>query len=199
MINKDSIQHTSIINNLTKYVDFSEEELDKFFELGETSFYKKNQTLVHKGKESSPFILIKKGCLMTSYIDEVDFRHVIQFGIDNWWTGDLNSFMNNVPSIYSIKAMTDVEVLTWNKVNFDLLCASSPNFEKYFRILFQNSLISHQKRIIRNISFSAEQKYLTFLKNYPRLELIVPQKYIASYLGITPVFLSNLRKKLSGK
>ena len=68
-------------------------------------------------------------------------------------------------------------------------------FEKLFRKIFQNALVSHQKRIMENISSSAESRYRSFRQNYPKIELMVPQKYIASYLGITPEFLSKMRSK----
>lgn len=186
-----------IVDNLRQYVNLSKEELRDFFDLVTVKKFKKNETLVHKGQENSPFIFIRKGCLMTFFTDEREFKHVIQFGLDKWWTGDLNSFMNGEPSIYTIKAMADTEVLMMEKKSFEQLCQDHHAFERYFRVLYQNSLVSHQKRIIRNISFSAEEKYLAFAKNHPKLELLIPQKYIASYLGITPEFLSMLRRKLA--
>ncbi|WP_228527535.1 Crp/Fnr family transcriptional regulator [Pararhodonellum marinum] len=189
----------SIIKNFRSYVDFQQKELDAFFDLAHYQKFKKNEMLFESGPGSCPFILIKSGCLMTYFTGEKDFIHVIQFGIENWWTGDLNSFMQEEASIYSIKAMANTEVYILGKKEFESLCAKFPNFEKYFRILFQNSLVSHQKRIIRNISFTAEEKYLTFTQNFGKLELILPQKYIASYLGITPEFLSMIRRKLAGR
>jgi CRP-like cAMP-binding protein len=191
--------YPDIVENLRKYVPFTKEEIQSFYNVSKHSIYRKNEILVERGQTESPFIYIRKGCLMTYFTDEKDFNHVIQFGLDKWWTGDLNGFMHGEPSIYTIKAMTDTEVWMVNKDDFEQLCQNQPAFEKYFRIIFQNSLVSHQKRIIRNISFSAEEKYLTFVKNYPKLELLIPQKYIASYLGITPEFLSMIRRKLANK
>jgi CRP-like cAMP-binding protein len=191
--------YPDIDENLRKYVPFTKEEIQSFYNVSKHSVYRKNEILVERGQSVSPFIFIRKGCLMTYYTDEKDFNHVIQFGLDKWWTGDLNGFMHGEPSIYTIKAMIDTEVWMVNKDDFEQLCQNQPAFEKYFRIIFQNSLVSHQKRIIRNISFSAEEKYLTFVKNYPKLELLIPQKYIASYLGITPEFLSMIRRKLAKK
>ncbi|WP_009033742.1 Crp/Fnr family transcriptional regulator [Indibacter alkaliphilus] len=186
-----------VIDNLRQYVSLSQEEIKYFFESVTVCRFRKNKVLVERGQLNSPFIFIRKGCLMTFFTDEKDFKHVIQFGMDKWWTGDLNSFMNGEPSIYTIKAMADTEVLMLEKKSFEQLCQRHHAFEGYFRVLFQNSLVSHQKRIIRNISFTAEEKYLTFAKNHPKLELLIPQKYIASYLGITPEFLSMLRRKLA--
>lgn len=188
-----------VIENLKNYVPFEKEELQKFFNIAKYQRFKKNEILVKKGEVVSPFIFIRKGCLMTYFTDDKGFHHVLQFGLDKWWTGDLDSFVTGNLSAYTIKAMTDTEVLIFDKESFETLCAKSPDFEKYFRMLFQNSLVSHQKRIIRNISYTAEEKYLTFVKNYPKLELLLPQKYIASYLGITPEFLSMLKKKLAKK
>ncbi|MFD2202901.1 Crp/Fnr family transcriptional regulator [Shivajiella indica] len=191
--------HPDIVENLRKYVPFSKEEIQAFYDVAKHANFKKNEVLVETGQMLSPFIFIRKGCLMTYFTDEKNFNHVIQFGLDKWWTGDLNGFMHGEPSIYTIKAMTHTEVWMLDKEDFENLCKNQPAFEKYFRVIFQNSLVSHQKRIIRNISFSAEDKYLTFVKNYPKLELLIPQKYIASYLGITPEFLSMIRRKLAGK
>ncbi|WP_106565994.1 Crp/Fnr family transcriptional regulator [Cecembia rubra] len=193
------MMHEDILENFRTYVPFTKEEVKDFFGKGKYVKYRKNEVLVEKGDPVSPFIFIRKGCLMTYYSDSKNFNHVIQFGLDKWWTGDLQSFMQGTPSSYTIKAMSDTEVWTLDKNAFESLCAEHPSFERYFRILFQNSLISHQKRIIRNISFSAEEKYLTFVKNFPKLELLIAQKYIASYLGITPEFLSMIRRKLANK
>jgi len=191
--------HEDILENFRTYVPFTKEEVKDFFGKAKHVKYHKNEVLVEKDTQVSPFIYIRKGCLMTYYTDGKKFNHVIQFGLDKWWTGDLQSFMQGTPSNYTIKAMSDTEVWTLDKNAFESLCADQPVFERYFRIIFQNSLISHQKRIIRNISYSAEEKYLTFIKNYPKLELLIAQKYIASYLGITPEFLSMIRRKLANK
>jgi CRP-like cAMP-binding protein len=112
-----------------------------------------------------------------------------------WWTGDLHSFTEQVPSIYSTRALADSEVLYLPKADMDRLLAEVPKFERFFRILFQNSLVTHQQRIIQNFSANAEERYENFRKKYPSLEQYVPLKYIASYLGFTPEFLSKIRRK----
>ncbi len=186
-----------IANALQEKVKLSAADLKFFFEIAELKQYSKNEHLVRTGDENVVFVLIKKGCLMTYFKDRQDHLHAIQFGQEMWWTGDLDAFFNQQVSKYGIKALTDVEVYLLNRDNFELINNRSPAFESYFRILFQNALISHQKRIIRNISYTAEEKYLEFVDLHPRLELIVPQKYIASYMGITPEFLSKLKRKLA--
>lgn len=172
-------------------------DLDYFFEKAEFKLLQKNEHLIRAGDQNAYFVLIQSGSLMTYFKDQGDHIHAIQFGQEMWWTGDLDAIFNSRPSSYAIKALVPSEVYLLSKEDFEDLNQKHPSFESYFRGLFQNALISHQKRIIRNISFTAEEKYLEFVKLHPRLELIVPQKYIASYMGITPEFLSKLKRKLA--
>ncbi|MFZ1806953.1 MAG: Crp/Fnr family transcriptional regulator [Cyclobacteriaceae bacterium] len=160
---------------------------------------KQNEFIENTNEVTRYFINVNEGCLMTYYTDSEANDHVLQFATAGWWTGDLNSFTNGAPSIYSTKALTDSSVLLIPKVQMDELLERYPKFEKYFRLIFQNSLITHQQRIIRNLSLSAEGRYQYFLEKYPTLEQFVPQKHIASYLGITPEFLSKVRRKLMEK
>lgn len=184
--------------HLQQKVALSHAEIRLFWELAHFRKYKKNQIVLEQG-QVSPFVFICKGCLMTYHQDKSDFKHVIQFGLEQWWTGDIRSMQEESPSFYGIKALSPAELLLFDHARLQKLLAEAPVFEQYFRILFQNSLISHQKRIIRNISFSAEERYEAFWESFPKLELVVPQKYIASYLGITPEFLSKMKTRLYTK
>jgi CRP-like cAMP-binding protein len=193
------MENHDILHRLQKHIAISREEADYFFALLQPVRLKKNSFLLRRGDLDCPFILIRKGCLMTFFVDKHEFPHVIQFGMEMWWTGDLNGLINGTPSIYTIKAVVPSEVYLLNRDAFNQLCTRVPAFERYFRIIFQQSLISHQQRIIRNSTCTAEEKYRAFTESYPKLELILPQKYIASYLGITPEFLSKIRRRLAGK
>jgi CRP-like cAMP-binding protein len=150
------------------------------------------------GKVTANFIYVNSGCLMTYYTDADGSDHVIQFAMAGWWTGDLHSFTKEEPSIYSTRALADSEVFYLPKSDMEMLLQKFPKLERYFRILFQNSIVSHQYRLIQNLSATADQRYENFSKRYPSLEQYVPLKYIASYLGITPEFLSKIRRKRSG-
>lgn len=150
------------------------------------------------GKVTANFIYVNSGCLMTYYTDADGSDHVIQFAMSGWWTGDLHSFTKEEPSIYSTRALADSEVFYLPKADMEMLLQKFPKLERYFRILFQNSIVSHQYRLIQNLSATADQRYENFSKRYPSLEQYVPLKYIASYLGITPEFLSKIRRKRSG-
>jgi CRP-like cAMP-binding protein len=119
------------------------------------------------------------------------------FGIEDWWVSDLFSLLTNSPSSYYIDALEDTELLQISKSNLDELYERVPKFERFFRIILQSAYVAQQLRINQNLSFTAEQRYLNFIEKYPAFERRISQKQIAAYLGITPVFLSMLRKKLS--
>ncbi|MFQ3212634.1 MAG: CRP-like cAMP-binding protein [Marivirga sp.] len=187
-----------IADQIKAKITVSEEALDFFFKQMSLRKLSKNQHLIKEGGNEVHFILVKSGCLMT-YFKAKGHIHVIQFGSEMWWTGDMKAFTEDETSFYSIKAMRDSEVYLMDKVGLHKLLQKVPAFQEYFRIIFQNALISHQKRIVRNISYSAEEKYLEFIYKYPDIEQIVAQKYIASFIGITPEFLSKLKRKLAEK
>lgn len=185
-----------LVDNFLEKANFSKEALDLFFAVVHRKEIPKNKYITRIGERPASMVLIEKGCLMTFVEDESGMKHAIQFGTTRWWTGDLEAFTKNLPSNHGVKSITDAVVYVLYIDDFNMICEKFPAFEKYFRQLFQNALINHQKRIIRNISFTAEARYKSFTQYYPKIETIVPQKYIASYLGITPEFLSKMRKRL---
>lgn len=186
----------SILNLIEQHLVLSKEEGNYFLSLLENRSIKQNELIEKTGEISTHFIHVKSGCLMSFYTDPDGIDHVMQFSTAGWWTGDMNSFSKKIPAAYTTRALADSELLLISKANLDALLDRFPNFEKYFRILFQNSLITHQTRILLTISASAEERYTRFQKKYPSLEQFVPLKYIASYLGITPEFLSKIRRRL---
>jgi CRP-like cAMP-binding protein len=189
----------SFIKRLEQYVQLTEEEIRLTKSMLEPSIFKQGELVVTSGEPCKYMMYVYSGCLMSYYTDPQGNLHVIQFATAGWWTGDLHSFTNYTPSIYATKALAETEVLLLSKPDMDELFDNVKQFERYFRIIFQNSLVTHQFRIIQNFSFTAEERYLHFQKKYPSLEQYVPLKYIASYLGITPEFLSKIRRKLMEK
>lgn len=185
-----------IKEHLAKTIQTDLQEVETFFDLAEAKSVKKNEYITAQGDHHVPFILVKTGCLMTYHTDRNGDIHVLQFGTDMWWTGDLEAFFKDTPSIYAVKAVMDSEVYLLSKKDFEELIKRSPAMERYYRILFQNALVSHQKRIMRNISYTAEERFKAFKETFPKLELLVAQRYIASYLGITPEFLSKMKRKM---
>ena len=117
------------------------------------------------------------------------------FALPDWWVTDMYCYLNAKPAMMYIEAIADSCVFQLSRDNFDNLFAAIPKFERFFRILMQNAYTREQLRIIGNLTLSAEERYDRFLDKYPGIVKQVTQKQIASYLGITPEFLSTIRRK----
>lgn len=187
---------SAIVTSISRFITLSDIEALYFKSLLLPMRVKQGQFVETAGQVTNYFIYVNAGCLMTYFTDKQNTDHVIQFATAGWWTGDLQSFTKKIPAIYSTKTLADSEVFLLPADQLNELLNRYTKFERYFRILYQNSLITHQDRLIQNLSSSAEERYTKFLEKYPGLDQYVPLKYIASYLGFTPEFLSKIRRKM---
>lgn len=185
----------SILSHIIRHVTLTKAEEDFFISILLPVKLKQGEFVEKGGEITYNFVHVNSGCLMTYFTDKEGDDQVIQFATSGWWTGDLHSLTTQQPSIYTTRAIADSEILLLPKVRMEELLERYPVFERYFRIMFQNSLVTHQNRIIEAFAFTAEDRYTNFQKKYPQLEQFVPLKYIASYLGITPEFLSKIRRR----
>jgi CRP-like cAMP-binding protein len=157
---------------------------------------KRHQFLCEAGEIARYLYFVTKGCLRSYYADENGFEHNVQFAIEDWWIGDMASFLSKKPASLFVEALEDSEVMQIDYPTMEDLYVKIPKLERFFRILLQNAFIAFEQRIISVISKTAEERYLEFINKYPLLEQRLPQIHIASYLGITPEFLSKIRKKI---
>ena len=188
-----------LLQNVAKHINLDNTETDFFVSLLESKTLKRKHYLLNQGDICKTENFIVKGCLRTYTIDENGFEHIVMFGIEEWWVGDLYSFLTQTPANYFIDALEDTEVIQITKENLDKLYERVPKFEKFFRLILQNAFIAQQIRINQNLALTAEQRYLEFIKKYPKLEQRLSQKQVSAFLGITPVFLSMLRRKLANR
>jgi len=156
---------------------------------------KKNTILLNAGEVCRQTCFVNKGCLRVFNTDKDGEEHNVIFCPENWWAVDMASFSGQTPAFYSIAALEDTEVFYLTYSILEQLYIEVPKLERFFRIMIQNGFNLYQYRIISNLSKSAEERYTMFQKQYPKLEQRIAQKQIASYLGITPVFLSMIRKR----
>lgn len=188
-----------ILQNVAKHITLDKAETDFFISLLRGKTIKRKEYLLTPGKICRTENFIVKGCLRTYTIDENGVEHIVMFGVEDWWVGDLYSFLTQSPASYYIDALENTEVLQITKKNLDKLYERVPKFERFFRLILQNAFIAQQQRINQNLAYTAEERYFDFIKKYPKLEQRLSQKQMAAYLGITPVFLSMLRRKLVRK
>lgn len=133
------------------------------------------------------------------YIDDKGKEHNLQFAIENWWIGDISSFYTGEPSKLNVQALENSTILQIKKENQEKLFVDYPKFNRIFRVLSENAMVSMQRRVLQDISSTAEERYLDFLKRYPQFFNRISNVQIASYLGVTPEFLSAIRKKIAQK
>jgi CRP-like cAMP-binding protein len=186
-----------ILQNVDKHIQLSKTEADYFVSLLERRTLKRKEYLLKEGDVCKTENFITKGCLRTYTIDENGFEHILMFAIEDWWIGDPCGFWTQTPSTHFIDALENSELLQISKPNLDKLLETVPKFERFYRIVFQNALIAERQRINQNLSFTAEQRYLNFIEKYPKMEQRISQKHIATFLGITPEFLSMIRNKIA--
>ena len=184
-----------ILKNITRFVELTDEEKIFFISLLKRKKLRKKQYLLQEGDISRYEYFVNKGCLRTYSIDEKGQEHIIQFAIEDWWTGDMYSFLTQTPARYTIDALEDTELFCLEKKGLEELYIQVPKFEKFFRVLLQNAFIAGQRRIIETMSMTADDRYCRFIEQYPLMEKRLPLKQIASFLGITAESLSRIRSQ----
>ncbi|MEZ0007907.1 CRP-like cAMP-binding protein [Flavobacterium sp. 28YEA47A] len=190
--------YSQINNNISRYVSFSEEELATFNSFLEHKKVPKKTIMLHEGEMCNFEAFVIKGCVRKYYIDANGFEVILQFAIENAWVSDISfSIYETKPSQVYIETLEDCEFLMFTPESKEELFAKAPRFERAFRILMQRNLAVTQNRLFHTISQTATEKYLEFLELYPTIPQRVPQHYIASYLGISPEFLSKVRARIA--
>jgi len=188
-----------LFRNISRHITLETAEKDLFISLLQTKRVRRKEYLLKQGDICRTENFIVSGCLRAYTIDEEGQEHIVLLGVEDWWISDLYSFLTQTPAAFFIDALEESEIVQITRNNLETLYEKVPKFERFFRILFQNAFIAQQQRINQNLSLTAEQRYLEFIRKYPQLEQRLTQKQISSYLGITPVFLSMLRRKLANR
>lgn len=186
-----------ILQNIARHITLTEEEKNFFTSLLYSKSIKRKTLHFKEGDVCKDTTFVVSGCMRGYMIDKNGFEHVLSFAPSNWWIADMHSFISQQPGHITIEALADTEVLMLSKTDQEILYQQVPKFERFFRIIVEKSLVSNQQRLIDNFSLTAEERYHNFCKRYPGLIESVPQKQIASYIGITPEFLSKLRSRKS--
>lgn len=186
-----------LYQNISRYIHLSEEEFSRFRKPFELKQIKKKEMVLREGDYCSFEGFVLNGCFKIYYLNENGWEQTLYFAIEDWWITDIDSLINDVPSILNIEALEDSEVLMISKKDKEYLYETMPQIEKLFRMMNQQSSVALQRRILSLTGKTADKRYLEFLQKYPGLEQRITQQQVASYLGITHEFLSKIRRKMS--
>lgn len=184
---------------LRKRISITDQQLKEVEQLFKTKKVEKGKIILQLGEVCQYTYFVTNGCLRSYVIDDKGKEHILQFAIENWWISEQISFINHEPSMYFIDAVEDTEFVQTDEQGWNEFHKIVPQAMEMNRKLQLNSLRSFQKRLVSHLSASGEQRYLSFIKTYPPLALRLPQKMIASYLGVTPESLSRIRKELANQ
>lgn len=182
-----------ILKNISRFVQLTSQEEECVTSVLHSKKVRKRQFVLHEGEVCRYQFFVNKGCLRAYHTDDKGLEHVVQFAIEDWWIGDMYSFITGTPGRLNIDALEDSEIIYFDKPSLEQLYIDVPKFEKFARIQLQNAFVTNQSRIIESMSQDAEQRYCNFIEKYPLMEKRLPLKQIASYLGITPESLSRIR------
>ncbi|MCX6180653.1 MAG: Crp/Fnr family transcriptional regulator [Bacteroidetes bacterium] len=185
-----------LIDYFEKLIPLNDEEKFIVEEIFKERRVKRKQFILQEGDISKENTFIIEGCFRTYTIDDKGKEHNLQFSVENWWVGDIGSFHSEKPSKLYIEAIENSIILQCKKEDQINLFVKYPKFDRIFRVLAENGMVSMQNRILQNISSTAEERYLDFVQRYPHFFNRISNVQIASYLGITPEFLSAIRKKI---
>lgn len=184
-----------ILDHLTARITLTEEEQQRFCDALTIRRILPKQYLLQQGDICRQESYVCKGFLRSFYVDDQGDEHTLHFAMEDWWITDLRSLIRQEAATRSIVAMEPVTVLQIEKHKRDALLQEIPALERFWRILNENACAAQDERILDNIAITGAERYARLLKKYPAIDQRMPLKHIASYLGITPVFLSQIRKK----
>lgn len=188
-------QAEPVLDHFQKILPLSNVEKQLVTDLFKPRLYRKRQYVLQEGDTCNQCNFVVRGCLRMYKVDIAGNIHIIQFASENWWIMDIGSFHGRTPSELNIDALEDTMILQISYENLLSLYIQAPKFDRIFRVLMENSYVALQKRLLQNISSNGEEKYLNFIQTYPSLTHRLPQTQIASFLGMTPEFLSRLRNR----
>lgn len=186
----------NFIQHLKKYISLNDDDLQILSSYAKTVSLKKKEFLLQEGQICKANYFTEKGLLRMYFINDKGVEQITQFALENWWIADYMSFTMQSPAHFYIQAVENAEVVVIEHHNQEELIKQIPQLEKYFRIIIQRAYAASQMRFKYFYDYSKEENYRQFVSLFPEFVQRIPQYMLASYLGLTPEYLSELRKKV---
>jgi len=188
-----------LLDNIRSKIELSPEEEQEILNRFERQTHKAKTLLVQPGDDAHFAFFVLKGILRSYIIDRNGVEHILSFATAGWWVADMYSYLTMKQANMYVDVTEECEILMIRKEDVEDLYLNIPALERFFRILTENSLIAHQQRVLDKMALTAEERYEKFVQNYPETVHCLPQKYIASYIGVTPEFFSKMKARMLRK
>lgn len=185
------------IANIERYVALSSEEKQQLFSIIRKEHIKRRQFIDQPGYVSRYRNYVVQGAFRSFYIDPDGKEHTVQIALEDWFVSDFYSYITQTPATLFVEALEDAVILRLEYQDIEGLCREIHALSEYFRLSTEKAFAFSRKRALSEISMTAEEKFLELSQRYPAMLDRIPQKIIASYLGMTPEFMSRIRKNLN--
>ncbi len=182
--------------HLRKFVDIDEEEFAEILSYFTVLEVGKKENLLAEGGMCKSCFFVLSGCLRMFFVNEKGVEQTTQFAIENWWITDNMAYEHEQPSAFYIQAVENSQVMILHRYSQEELLQQFPKMERYFRFIYQRAYAASQRRIKFLYEFTREELYHHFNDHYPEFVQRIPQYLIASYLGFTPEYLSEIRSRV---
>jgi hypothetical protein len=140
-----------LLKHIQEKVSLSTTDIEAIPAFFVTKKLRRKQYLLQEGDVCKNLAFVAKGLLRTYNVDDKGDEHMSMFGWEGWWLSDFNSFLMGEPALYNIDAIEDSELVMISLANYDALTLAVPIMDRYFRILYQNSLITKERRLMKNM------------------------------------------------
>jgi CRP-like cAMP-binding protein len=181
--------------HISKFTDVNEQEFPEILAFFKTETFKKKDNLLAEGQICKSHYFVEHGCLRKFFVNSKGAEQTIDFAIENWWMTDHIAYEHRLPTQFYIQAVENSDVLSIDSSSQEKLLAAFPKMERYFRYIYQRAYAASQMRVKYLFDFSKEESYYHFSEHYADFIQRIPQYLIASYLGFTPEYLSEIRNK----
>ncbi len=182
-------------NHLKNFVEVSEKEFTEIQLYFNLKNFAKKDHLMHAGENCSANYFVLSGCLHLYFLDEKGIEKTVQFGIENWWVTDYLAFYHQKTTDFYLQAVEDSEVLIIDFQQQEALFEKFPAIEQYFRHIYQIAQGAATMRMKYIFQYSKEEIFFRFQELFPEFVQRVPQYMVATYLGLTPEYLSEIKRK----
>jgi len=182
-------------NHINKFVKITDEEFEEILKFFTTKLVAKKENLLQEGQVCKHHFFVLEGLLRKFYINEKGIEQTTEFSIETWWMTDNIAYEHRLPTEFYIQAVEKSEIIYITQDNQEKLLTAFPVMERYFRFVYQRAYAAAQMRVKYLFSLSKEEFYFELLRKHPEFVQRVPQYLIASFLGFTPEYLSEIRKR----
>jgi len=178
---------------LNRSMNFGTGEVDLMFSKMTKRTYAKKAVILNQEEIATHRYFILEGLVRVFHTNEKGIETINQFAIENWWVASVESFVEHTPSHYAIQAIEKTTVLSIAKADLEELYISIPKLERFFRKITERMLMAIIRKNEVFMKYPSYERYRFFVDSVPGFAQRVPQYMIASYLDISPEYLSEIR------